>query len=1094
MSPKLSVIIPVCNVESYLAECLDSALSQSFHEIEIICINDGSTDRSLQILREYEKKDPRVKVIDKANAGYGAAMNDGLDAATGEYVGILESDDYACEHAWEKLYTLAKEHDLDIVKGCYLQFTDTKESYFDAIAKVARHCPDQLPLVPIGTVFKPQDYPRCFWINPSIWTAIYKRDFLINNNIRFNETPGASYQDTSFAFKVWVASKRAMAVSFPVIHYRLDSAFSSSNSRAKVFAVCDEMEECKAYLDSIDAEKDLYRILCAVRYKTYLWNIDRVSAAFKLAFLERMSKEFQVDIDEGNLSSKYIPGSFHEEFLAIAGRDDVPTNDEITSFKIVRQNNPKPNGSDADFTVLIPFSNHEQYLKQCLASLSEQTHQHFEVFLIDTGSEDNSLNLAQDYVAQHPFSTLASAPNSTLYNALRFSLEHAKGCYIQVVMPYDFLEPRALEIEAQYIGRHQLDTLALGIRATYDSSFVEERFKKQGNPYAAHRPYPSATQGSFLLAEMENAGDLHVDPWSFVASRALMQKALHRELEFSELGSDLMTINALLSAERAGHTLEAVYVRRFTGRPVASRPKMTRAILGRLENIAELQEIIDKYSQSYFIERSLSRIASEWARICRVDYRNASSAQRFEVSHSCNEKVLELLEHICWGIKADELRISYERRGNRLQRELNEALKGGRAVKAAKKLSGKLREVRNSLNVRGQSKTTRQKIPLTKANPKILMVLDSSNNDERTRSTVELARVLNQLGEEVHVALPGKGSIELVLNTERVPYRVFEAYKLEGSSKHLTDVMRHEPTYSLTSKVVAKLAQYIEDEHFDIVHCINDNALYGALAAKQTNTPCIFQAQSAKGATLPPDGLKKEEALSCAEAYCFSSAIYKQIFEKHHPTKPAHIIYDGAEPHLFFTPRSSTKYDKPRITLYLEALTAKNVEVLATALSAISTLDSPIYCSVISDVAHHDAISSLQSIIANMGLEHSVTLFGARDDMPAVWHHTDIAMLVSEDDASTYNGVCAMMAGVPLVCTPMHACCEIVENNKTGFIMEGATEKDFEATIRGLLENPHKTRKVASAGQQVARFCYTLKENAQALYQIHKELFSNRIS
>lgn len=117
MSPKLSVIMPVCNVESYLAECLDSALSQSFHEIEIICINDGSTDRSLQILREYEKKDPRVKVIDKANAGYGAAMNDGLDAATGEYVGILESDDYACEHAWEKLYTLAKEHDLDMSKA-----------------------------------------------------------------------------------------------------------------------------------------------------------------------------------------------------------------------------------------------------------------------------------------------------------------------------------------------------------------------------------------------------------------------------------------------------------------------------------------------------------------------------------------------------------------------------------------------------------------------------------------------------------------------------------------------------------------------------------------------------------------------------------------------------------------------------------------------------------------------------------------------------------------------------------------------------------------------------------------------------------------
>lgn len=90
MSPKLSIIIPVCNVENYLADCLDSALRQSFQDVEIICINDGSTDGSLEILHKYEKQDSRVKVIDKPNAGYGAAMNDGLDAATGTYVGILE--------------------------------------------------------------------------------------------------------------------------------------------------------------------------------------------------------------------------------------------------------------------------------------------------------------------------------------------------------------------------------------------------------------------------------------------------------------------------------------------------------------------------------------------------------------------------------------------------------------------------------------------------------------------------------------------------------------------------------------------------------------------------------------------------------------------------------------------------------------------------------------------------------------------------------------------------------------------------------------------------------------------------------------------
>ena len=129
-------------------------------------------------------------------------------------------------------------------------------------------------------------------MNPSIWTGIYKRGFLLKNNIRFNETPGASYQDTSFAFKVWVSAERAMATETPVIHYRLDSAFSSSNSRAKVFAVCDEMDECEEFLDSRNSDGLFYHILCALRYKTYLWNIGRVSAALKLSFLDRMRGDF----------------------------------------------------------------------------------------------------------------------------------------------------------------------------------------------------------------------------------------------------------------------------------------------------------------------------------------------------------------------------------------------------------------------------------------------------------------------------------------------------------------------------------------------------------------------------------------------------------------------------------------------------------------------------------------------------------------------------------------------------------------------------------------------------------------------------------
>ena len=112
-TPKVSLLIPICNVERYLRECLDSAVTQSLKDIEIICINDGSTDSSPDIIREYMARDARVKMIDKANSGYGDSMNRGLEMACGEYVGILESDDFMAPDALEKLVSAADSNNAD---------------------------------------------------------------------------------------------------------------------------------------------------------------------------------------------------------------------------------------------------------------------------------------------------------------------------------------------------------------------------------------------------------------------------------------------------------------------------------------------------------------------------------------------------------------------------------------------------------------------------------------------------------------------------------------------------------------------------------------------------------------------------------------------------------------------------------------------------------------------------------------------------------------------------------------------------------------------------------------------------------------------
>ena len=223
---KVSVVVPCCNVEKFLHQCLDSIVSQTLKEIEIICVNDGSKDGTLNIIKEYAAKDTRVHIIDKPNSGYGDSMNKGFAIARGEYIGIVESDDYIENDMFERLYATAKEHDAEIVKSSFwLYWAEKSENHF-------YEC---LPANECNKVIIPSEYKngRLYRLKPSIWSAIYKRSFLKANDISFLPTPGASYQDTSFTFKAFSSCKRFVMVHDAFLHYRQDNAGSSVNNADK---------------------------------------------------------------------------------------------------------------------------------------------------------------------------------------------------------------------------------------------------------------------------------------------------------------------------------------------------------------------------------------------------------------------------------------------------------------------------------------------------------------------------------------------------------------------------------------------------------------------------------------------------------------------------------------------------------------------------------------------------------------------------------------------------------------------------------------------------------------------------------------------
>lgn len=300
-APAISVLVPIYNVERYLAECLDSLVAQTFTDFEAILINDGSTDSSREIIQRYLDADPRFRVIDKANSGYGASMNRGLDAARGTYVAILESDDFFEPNALELLHQTAERTDADAVKANFYLYWSVPEPRREAY--------DLVTPAMAGRTFRPStdSDKTVFYEKPSIWSGLYRRAFLQDHNVRFLETPGASYQDTSFSFKVWAQATRASFIDAHILNYRQDNESSSVNSPGKVYCVCDEYAEMGRLLDEQPMLGALLRgVLSRCKFDSYMWNAKRLSEGLRDEFLVRAHDELLADWDAGYFDTSLL--------------------------------------------------------------------------------------------------------------------------------------------------------------------------------------------------------------------------------------------------------------------------------------------------------------------------------------------------------------------------------------------------------------------------------------------------------------------------------------------------------------------------------------------------------------------------------------------------------------------------------------------------------------------------------------------------------------------------------------------------------------------------------------------------------------------
>lgn len=239
MQYKVSIIVPVYNVEQYLEECIESILNQTLEDIEIILVNDGSTDRSLEICERYQEKDNRIKLINKSNGGLSSARNEGIKVASGQYIGFVDSDDYIHTEMYEILFNNAIKYKSDIVISKFKKFSDEDYEY------------NAKDIIPINYKIENFNYKQSLYQLYTernvefviAWNKIYKKDLF--NNLKFEE--GRICEDEFMAHKILYKSKITTYVHIDLYYYRqrinsiMTSKYSIKNLDA-VYALQDRVE------------------------------------------------------------------------------------------------------------------------------------------------------------------------------------------------------------------------------------------------------------------------------------------------------------------------------------------------------------------------------------------------------------------------------------------------------------------------------------------------------------------------------------------------------------------------------------------------------------------------------------------------------------------------------------------------------------------------------------------------------------------------------------------------------------------------------------------------------------------------------------
>ena len=482
-TPKVSVIIPVYNVEDYLRQCLDSVINQTLKDIEIICVDDGSTDNSLQILREYEQKDSRVKVLTQKNQYAGVARNTGMNIARGHYYVFLDSDDFFENDLLELEYEQCKSYNADICLCAANKYDITQKRYFEMPSWLNEGlitCDIMTPQA-LGS--------HLYQITSACpWTKMFRAEFIKSNHLLFQALPRAN--DVYFVLSALGLARRIVAVKKTLIHYRVGNASSlQATNRVTPTMFLNALLAVKERLNIGESSLQLQQAFFNVAMEHVAYNLRSLEKSTDPETFEKSLQEIK-QIYNKNL---FIPGLAETYFF---NKNDY---NYLCKLKVIEKNidisvpsaekfiSNNTNKNTPTISFVVPVYNSGKYLNECLESLLNQTYRNIEVVCVDDCSTDNSCEILNEFASKDSrMHVFTHQINKHAGGARNTGLEHACGQYVWFIDSDDYIDlnagSRLLELLKQ---NSKIDVLAFNADA-----FSIVNGKKQNVPGGIKRNWP----------------------------------------------------------------------------------------------------------------------------------------------------------------------------------------------------------------------------------------------------------------------------------------------------------------------------------------------------------------------------------------------------------------------------------------------------------------------------------------------------------------------------------------------------------------------------------------------------------------------------